>query len=933
MSDLFKSAVGYAKDYIQRFKGDVLLLTDADFHQAAKIAFSVVQIQNPTFGENDIVAQLQADFIHYQPPWEVLDEDKATSDHQEWLAKAKGEVEWLFWERFERHLFQESKLPPKIIGSLGNLTDDILRRLEAPDRPAPWKRRGLVVGEVQAGKTGNYTGLICKALDAGYKVIVVLAGLHNNLRSQTQFRLDSCIRGRTKSSANGYTPVGVGLIKGMRTDKTVHYLTDSNEGGDFKASRVTGVQIGSDPVVLVVKKNKSILENVRDWIHNNDTSHGTFPFLLIDDEADHASINTRANKDDSDFTNDDDLSDDEIEAIHEKNVTTINKLIRKLLQLSNRTAYVGYTATPQANLFIDPDAVAGRMGADIFPESFILNITSPTNYFGPARVFGLDADEQAGIAGSEGLPIIRAVLDYDDDAYFPCGHKKDHVPCDLPPSLKEAIRCFVLAISGRMARGQTNVHNSMLIHVTRFVAVQGHVRGLVQEELESLKLRIKHGDGASKNLIMDELKELWNRDFIKTSVAMEEKGGEPPVPWAEVSHSVRPAIEKISAVREINGGAKDVLDYTNHPDGISVIAVGGDKLSRGLTLEGLSVSYYLRSSRMYDTLMQMGRWFGYRTKYEDMCRLYTTPELVTCYRGIALADYELRREFSRMNELDATPADYGLKVRSGLNGMLVTALNKMRHGKDVELSYADSTVQLPYFAKDAAIAEHNFNLTNDFLSSLPHPDKESESPHILWRKVSAVLVTRFASEFKCCAKAFRMDSKRIAEYIQMQNRAGNLKHWDVGLISITRGAHWESRGILGTVGMSKREDDKKYGDAKTFSLPKSQLLDPHFNSIGLHDSERSLAETLTRRHLEARNKEYNYNLAEFIQHARGQRQPAPEGLLLIYVLRPEPAGVNHPVIGYGFIFPPLKNDRPISYKVTKTWLKLAQLELGLDDLG
>jgi len=932
MSDAFSRAIYYSKSYIELTKPGVKLPSDEDFQAAASVAYATTP--NPDFTVANIIDQLRTDFIHYQPPWEVLDEDQSATNHEEWLSESKEKINWQFWNRYERFLCQEGRLPNRVIYSLGELTDDILRRLESPERPGPWDRRGLVVGEVQAGKTGNYTALICKALDAGYKVIVVLAGLHKNLRSQTQLRLDTCIRGRTRTGIAGEELIGVGRMRGMGVDRVVHYLTDSSDNGDFKVTRVAGVQIGSDPVVLVVKKNKSILENVQKWIKENDTSHATFPFLLIDDEADHASINTRAGKDENDLSDDEDLTDEEIEFLHRQNVTAINRLIRELLQLSSKTAYVGYTATPQANLFVDPDAVAGRrIGADIFPESFIVNINSPTNYFGPERVFGFEDDENGNISGSPGLPIIRPVLDHDDEKFFPFGHKKTHVPEDIPASLKKAIRSFILTVAARRARGQVNVHNSMLIHVTRFVDVQGHVKERVEEELATLKLRIHHGDGESKYQVMTELRELWEEDYAVTSSAMEHETGDPPLQWATIESHIKHVVDKIAEVRGINGGAKDALDYLNYPDGLTVIAVGGNKLSRGLTLEGLSVSYYLRASRMYDTLMQMGRWFGYRGGYEDLCRLYTTPDLVKCYRGIALADHELRREFSRMNDIPgATPADYGLKVRTGLNGMLVTALNKMRHGTDMDFSFSDSTAQLPYFAKDSDVAEHNFEITRSFLESLPLPDRKSEEPHLFWRKVDARDVIRFASQFKCCAKAFRVDAKRIAEYIETQNRYGNLLHWDVALVNIRGKESFKKGGILSEVGMSVRKNDEKYGDAQTFSLPKSQLLDPNNNSIGLKLDELKFAESFTRARLEKKNKKYKYPLADIVQQIRGQRMPKPEGLLQLYVLDPEHAGVKHPLIGYGFMFPPIKNDKPISYKVNKTCLKAIQLELGIDDI-
>lgn len=936
MIDAFRRAVTTAKTCVTQISPDVKMPSDECIKAAAKIAFQTAKIffgpdSVPEFTEADIVECLKKDYIHYLPPWQILDEDESSSKHEKWLSsETKNDLHWQYWERYEQLLYKNGNIPKRVIDDLGLLTDDILGRLESPDRPGPWDRRGLVVGEVQAGKTGNYIGLICKAIDAGYKTIVVLAGLHKNLRSQTQLRIDAGIRGRTKTGVSGEEILGVGCLSGWNVNRAVHYLTDSSDMGDFKVTRVAGVQIGSDPVVLVVKKNKSILENVHDWISRNDTTHGSFPFLLIDDEADNASINTRSGLEEDARDNTEDLTEEEIEQIHKKNITTINRLIRKLLKLSDRTAYVGYTATPQANLFIDPDAQAGAAGADLFPESFIVNISSPTNYFGPEKVFGFDTDEACGISGAEGLPIIREVLDHEDDAFFPPKHKKAHIPSSLPPSLRRAIRSFILTVAARRARGQGDQHNSMLIHVTRFVDVQAHVKELVQDELSDLRMRIRHGDGGSKNEIMAELKELWDEDYVPTSEAMSSNTDNTKLAWKNVLPEIKPAVDQIAEVREINGRAKDVLNYSDHKGGLSVIAIGGDKLSRGLTLEGLSVSYYLRSTQMYDTLMQMGRWFGYRPGYEDLCRLYTTPDLIKCYRGVAQADFELRREFVRMNEVGGTPADYGLKVRSGVNGMLVTALNRMRHGREVNLTFADYTAQLPYFSKDNDIAKHNFELTEKFLSELPSPDRATESPHLFWKGVDASEIIRFASNFKCCAKAFRVDARRIADYIKTQNQHGNLKKWDVALVNIAKKAKF-GRGLLGEVGMSERSDDPKSKDSSIFSVVKGTLLDPGFESIGLTPEERLTAETLTREHMERAGKKYSYPLSEYIRTVRGFRNP-PEGLLQLYVLNPSPAGVDHPLIGYGFTFPPLVKDKPVSYMVGKVWLKAVQLELGIDEI-
>lgn len=928
MTESMRLSIITAKSCIKQMSPDAGTPSDEIIKAGAKIAFKLNKM--PDFSENELVEFIKKDYIHYLPPWQIIDEDQSTSKHEKWLdTETKNKIKWEYWERYEQSLREAGKIPERVLFDSGHLIDDILGRLESPDRKGPWDRRGLVVGEVQAGKTGNYIGLACKAIDAGYKVVIVLAGLHNNLRSQTQIRLDSGIRGQTKKDNSGEQKIGVGKLNGWHVNRIVHYLTDSSDLGDFKLSRATGIEIGSDPVVLVVKKNKSILENVRNWIAKNDKTHGAFPLLLIDDEADNASINTRSGLKDDSQDIDEDLSDAELEELHKKNTTTINRLIRELLQLSNRTAYVGYTATPQANLFIDPDAYLGRIGADLFPESFIINIVSPPNYFGASRVFGIDGDQSCGISESQGLPVIRTVSDNDTDACFPVKHKKMHVPQCLPSSLREAILCFILTIAARRARGQVRDHNSMLIHVTRFIDVQSHVKSLVTDELADIQMRIRYGDGASKKQILRELELLWINDYLPTTISMLNNEKDVMLTWEQVLPEIKPAVDQINEVRSINGHAKDVLDYDEYKNGLTVIAIGGDKLSRGLTLEGLSVSYYLRSTRMYDTLMQMGRWFGYRKDYEDLCRIYTTPDLIKCYRGIAMADHELRREFSRMNECYGTPADYGLKVRSGICGMLVTALNRMRHGTDVQLTFADYTAQLPYFPRNNSIAEHNYNQTQTFLNSLAEPDRETANPHLLWRNIDSEKIITFASKFKCCSKAFRVDATRIAEYLKIQNANNNLLKWDVALINIRRGEKYGD-GRLGEVGMSKRQDDNPE-EKEVYSLVKGTLLDAKCESLGLTADEMKEAEKLTRNHMDKFKKKYLYPLSTYIRFVRGKRAN-PEGLLQIYVLDHKCAGLSYPVIGYVFTFPPLKDDNPVSYKVTKTWLKGIQQELGIDDI-
>jgi hypothetical protein len=656
------------------------------------------------------VEQLTAELRHlFSVTNEVATVLDDLTEHVPWLSAKRAGIAWRFWQRYMTFLERDFGMAPDTVRNLDLLTNMVLERLEEPAREGAWDRRGMVVGSVQSGKTANYVGLICKAIDAGYKLIVVLAGIHSNLRSQTQLRLDEGVLGfDTQKSRKLKTDnrwIGVGKFPGETL--VVHSLTSSAEDGDFNktVAETIGVMLGGDPVVLVVKKNSKLLENLLKWIRHvalRDEGDETraqvkgIPLLLIDDEADNASINT---------------SDDD--------VTAINGKIRSLLDLFQKSAYVGYTATPFANIFINPDAETPTHGEDLFPRSFIINVKPPTNYVGPAKVFGLSADVDAGIEAREALPIVQTVADYADA--FPPKHRTDHVPKELPETLKKAIRYFVLASAARRARGQINVHNSMLVHVTRFVKVQELVVGLILGELNALQRRIEFGDGARRPTIFEDLQALWENDYVPVSGQMVAEAG-PFVSWEQVRKELHEAAAKI-VVLPINGLAKEALDYKEHEAlGRSVIAVGGDKLSRGLTLEGLSVSYFLRTSRMYDTLMQMGRWFGYRPGYLDLCRLFTTATLRRWYRHIALAEEELRREFDYMVAAGLTPEKYGLRVRTHPEGMVVTALNKMAHGRTLELSWAGVLAQTAQLPKDAPRIQANLEATERLIARLPEPE-------------------------------------------------------------------------------------------------------------------------------------------------------------------------------------------------------------------
>lgn len=353
-------------------------------------------------------------------------------DYRPWLDDERGNIDWYYWERYKRYLGVEERYSPHVIQTLDIETERILDHLENPHKSGTWARKGMVVGHVQSGKTGNYVGLINKAADSGYKVIIVLGGTLNSLRNQTQNRLDAGFLGvDSKTKA----PIGVGKFSWER--KPAYFTTREQDFRKASANQIgVGIQDLAQPVLLVIKKNKTTLENLIDWLkHNNPHNLKDQPVLLIDDEADLGSINTSKEGDEA---------------------TAINRKIRELLQLFDRSSYVGYTATPFANVFIDPETETEMLGDDLFPRDFIVSLDAPSNYVGPDRIFSSNA----------GLDLIREVDDFEDD--LPTKHKKDWQPQSIPQSLKEAIEVFVLVRAIRLARGQTDAHNSMLVNVSRF---------------------------------------------------------------------------------------------------------------------------------------------------------------------------------------------------------------------------------------------------------------------------------------------------------------------------------------------------------------------------------------------------------------------------------------------------------------------------------
>ncbi|HUH75072.1 MAG TPA: Z1 domain-containing protein [Chitinophagales bacterium] len=918
MSTLLQSARAISHTLLSLHQGAI---TDDVLLHIIKKTKAMNIVEGQIFNEEELFEILRADFSIGKGEITILS-DEITP----WLKEEKANIEFELWNRYK--LEMQKNDPSFPINDLGDFTDKILDKCVNPQKAGSWDRRGMVVGHVQSGKTANYVGLINKATDAGYKVIIVIAGTISSLRIQTQYRIDDGFVGRSSSAfirEKENRVVGVGKYKAA-TDiysLTSSFIENGKDKGDFNQSIANSlnIPIGKNPVVFVIKKNKSILENLIDWFSKDvntkivDGSPKLFsvPVLIIDDEADAASVNASKSIED---------------------IKTINKLIRTLLNLFNQNTFIGYTATPYANLFISQEhneeltaTVKNKeykIGEDLFPRDFIINIKAPTNYIGAAKIFGLenpDGEEK------EPLDIFRVIDDFDPPFFRTINkYNKEDLPEYLPKSLEKAIQSFILTCAIRRLRGHENKHNSMLIHVALLVKWIDRVASLVNEKTKEYANAIRSEDAG----ILQELKELYKTDFVPTTDNVLENLDYKDIrikqhSWEEVKGELKKAVSKID-VRSVHGTRSttnleyhniEEIDYNRHENGLSVIAVGGSRLSRGITLEGLSVSYYLRTTKMYDSLMQMGRWFGYRPGYVDLCRLYTTEQIFEWFNHITMATEEMRNDFDEMTASHQRPKDFKLKVRNHHGLMTITSLAKMHHSDKIEISFSGTNPQTYLLLKDQKSIQNNFKNLQNLFENLGFPkdeniiNKRKKIRYLLYKDVQIDVLTDFIENYKINIPS--INNLVISKYIKNQKLKNNISEWNICIVSNT-----SEKALLYDEGVIKKPENRTEHNVQKYSLSTDGKELELVCSVR-NQTEYSELYKITKNQIDDvvdRQVDLSENGNASIKERRADEK---KGLLLIYALdeRGTP-NVNNgiPIIGYSLHFPKIENEVKTSYTTT-----------------
>lgn len=683
--------------------------------------------------------------------------------HQKWFLDKKPLLDMKYWERYKKYLLNDKGFSVKVVNVMDDILDKLTDLLGDPSRDVAYSRRGLIIGDVQSGKTANYLGLICKTVDAGYKVVVLMTGTIEKLRKQTQMRVDEGFVGAdsdamVKMLENGQV-IGVG-----KYDSSIRPMVLTSTADDFKQQNANNLGFDlrniNGPVIFVVKKNSSILKRLNKWLttfNQNGQQKIRQSILMIDDEADNASVNT--NKD-------------------EDTPTAINGQIRDLVSKFEKSSYVGFTATPFANIFIDPDSYDAMLEEDLFPKDYIYSLNAPSNYTGARNIFAEDGNASYMLVEIDDNFRNPQSIEF----ILPLKHKSSIHVRELPKDLKTAIEAFVLANTMEDLMGLSDNHRSMLINVSRFTAVQEEVSGLVNEYLKNIQSACKlycklPTDKALQDIYIKQLKETF--EVIYSTVDFE---------WEEVQTQLYNSCGSIM-VQTINQRNGQNLNYDDYPHGLRLIAVGGMSLSRGLTLEGLVISYFYRNSRMYDTLMQMGRWFGYRGKYAELCRIWMSDDSIEWYRYISQATDELREEVKRFEDSGLTPKDFGLRVRSDLTALIVTARNKMRSTEEMEcaISFSGVYIDTPEIYADLDKNRRNLESVNSLIKTCmeygdEYTPKAEEGNQYIIRSVPVQVVLEFLNEIEVSPKNEKFNTTAVRRFIK-EYRGEELKNWDIAFAS------------------------------------------------------------------------------------------------------------------------------------------------------
>lgn len=759
-----------------------------------------------------------------------------------------------FWPALRGCLLQKG-WDTNVIQSIDDQSTRVVARLSSPGQQEI-NTRGLVLGYVQSGKTANFSAVIAKSADSGYRLFIILSGLTNALRAQTQTRLEGDVVNPTRP----------------------YWVLLTSEEKDFDAGALGNINAfladhHDDKVLCVVKKNATILRRLLTWLHSaSEDLLYNIPVLVIDDEADQASVNTGQS---------------------EEERSTISRLILQIINELPKAAYVGYTATPFANVFIDPSL------QDLYPADFILSLPIPDNYFGPEAVFGrerISADEPA----YDGLDMIRRVSEEDAECLKPGSAAQRHeFEPQMTPSLEQALSYFWLSAAARYARGQENEPTTMLIHTTMFVVVHDLLARLIMEHQNRFLQNVRQAN----EMVFEDLRNLWNSEKNRAST---DDPTEESISFDRLLLHFLQVIQNTIIVVE-NAQSEQRLNYS---EPVIQIVIGGNVLTRGLTLEGLIVSYFVRTANAYDTLLQMGRWFGYRSGYGDLPRIWMTAELENYFFDLATVEQEVRNDIRRYELEGITPLQFGPRIRTHPS-LSITSRMKMQSAVQTEVSYSDRRLQTILFKhKDRHWLLQNLDAARRLIQQCIAIDIQVEQGNynnFIYRNVPVRIVVGFFEQYQFHENSVDLRSQLIQDYIHDQNQEDALQRWSVVIAGKAGDSESEMLDITSDLRVPLLTRSRlRIGSSDYASLGTIMSKEDRVADLNIDRPEISAVDDVE---LQAMRPE---GIGLLILYPISRRS-APRNLSSAGISRREPLDAVEHVIGVGLVFPRARHLTPQTY--------------------
>lgn len=943
-----------------------------------------------------------------------------------WLTADRKEVLKNSWNYCDRYftLLEKAGRSEKVIDETKKTSLEILEKMGDPKSREEFYVKGLVVGSVQAGKTQNFNAVINRAIDSGYGLIIVLAGLMEDLRNQTQLRIENDVIGEGLDiDTDTLVKKGVGAIRrfgNMGDSSITQVISITSAKSDFKKSLLDADFSLNHTNILVCKNNVSVLRNLIVWLHDyleeNKDQHD-IPLLILDDEADNASLNNEGKR-------------------GREYASKTNGHIRALLALFKRKTYLGYTATPFANILADRNdapennwivnyKVRGQAEEkalqrvdNLFPDDFIVLLNPPSNYVGAKQIFETTKpidnkndlkipllelvndniehfpDKVYSTSNGElvGVLKIKSQNDWDEkigrfNSYLEFADYReyqrktrssrpgDDFPRRLPDSIKDSILCFIITIAIRESRKPAmvnstifNPHNSMLIHISRYTLWQNRLKDLIDIYIKELQSSLQLDDPSNPSSIFAIFEIIWFKYYSNIIEHISDylpKGYTDeflkPISFETIKNNFLTEAIKGIEVKAVNSIAKDELKYPkNTPK--KYIAIGGNRLSRGFTLEGLSINYFIRSTDYSDALLQMGRWFGYRPGYLDCCKLFITMDSMEKYDLVTRTIEELEIEFRKMEENNRTPANFILRVKKHPGALKITRPAILRDTLEVNWSYQDTLEQSTNFdirkQKIEAVWEQ---FKNNIAGKLKFEIKKKENGSDAGFLVAQTDIEGVLEILKEENNFGNETCDSIIKFINRCQEVNKLTKWTIAIKTTGRAKANEGKGILKRsesnlpidITMTVRRGPSTDDGVKYFreKFVHRKIFGASGKSANLISAGLDLSILLTETQIKASEKEFIDNRKHYYQEkypewtekqvnkkaeevniperVYREKMTDQEGLLVIYILdsyyvfrqengkedpelktiiESEGIDLNTPLIGYAIGFPPIEPD-------------------------